>query len=133
MMVKFWVGEVLTSGRSGPESWSSMVIVATSVGVSRRGIGELTGGEIAGAVENRVGLVLATTENNTVWADSLAGPLRDAVAQPATVWAPASSNTTSLAPLVKLGASLTGVMSMVKLWVGEVLSLGGTPDPESER
>ena len=38
------------------------------------------------------------------------------VAQPVTVCAPASSFTVSSAPLVKLGASLTGVTVIVNVW-----------------
>ena len=40
-----------------------------------------------------------------------------AVAHGLTVWAPASSSTVWSAPLVKLGASLTAVTVMVKVWV----------------
>src|SRR5262249_53593012 len=47
-----------------------------------------------------------------------AGPALIAVAQPLTLCAPASSNTVWLAPLVKLGASLTEVTVMSKLCVG---------------
>src|SRR4029079_2693496 len=46
---------------------------------------------------------------STTWPDSLAGPALIAVAQPDTLWAPASSRTVWLTPLLKLGASLTGV------------------------
>ena len=45
----------------------------------------------------------------TVWLLSSAGPLDRLVAQPTTVWAPASSSTTWLAPLVNEGASFTAV------------------------
>jgi hypothetical protein len=68
---------------------------------------------MAGPAENNVGLVLATTENDTVCADSLAGPELMALAQAGTLWAPASSSTTSSAPAVKEGASLTAVMVTV--------------------
>ena len=43
----------------------------------------------------------------TVWPDSSAGPALIAVAQPATVCAPASSLIVWSAPFVKVGASLT--------------------------
>ena len=56
----------------------------------------------------------------SVWLDSLAGPALMAVAHGLTVWAPASSSTVWSAPLVKLGASLTAVTVMVKVWVALV-------------
>src|SRR5262245_59147524 len=52
----------------------------------------------------------------SVWLASSAGPALIVVAQPATVWAPASSRTVWLAPLVKLGASLTALTVIVKVW-----------------
>ena len=55
-----------------------------------------------------------------VWPDSSAGPALIAVAHGTTNCAPASSATVSSAPLVKLGASLTGVSVIVKFCVAEV-------------
>ena len=52
--------------------------------------------------------MLPVTTKLTVWPASL-GPAEIAVAQPATVWAPASSSTVWSAPFVKTGASLTGL------------------------
>ena len=50
---------------------------------------------------------------STAWPASLAGPALIAVAQPLDAWAPASSLTVWLAPLVKLGTSLTGLTVIV--------------------
>ena len=52
--------------------------------------------------------MLLLTTNGRIWPDSLAAPALIAVAQPATDCAPTSSFTVWSAPLVKLGASLTG-------------------------
>ena len=56
----------------------------------------------------------------TVWPLSSAGPAEIAVAQLATLCAPASSLTVWSAPLVKLGASLTATTVMVKVCGAEV-------------
>jgi hypothetical protein len=69
---------------------------------------------MAGPAENNVGLVLATMLNDTVCADSLAGPELMALAHPTTLWGPASSGTVSSPPLVNEGASLTAVTEIVK-------------------
>ena len=75
-------------------------------------------GLTAGWAEKRALLSLVTMKS-TVWPDSSAGPALMAVAQPATVWAPASSCTVWSAPLVKDGASLTGLTVTVTLDVFE--------------
>ena len=49
--------------------------------------------------------------------DSSGGPALMNVAQPVTVCAPASSSVVWLAPLVKLGASLTAVTVIVSIFV----------------
>ena len=63
---------------------------------------------MAGGVENSA-LLLLLTMKFTVWLDSFDGPALMAVAQLATVCAPAFRATDWSAPLVKLGVSLTAV------------------------
>ena len=60
-------------------------------------------------------MVLPVTMKVSVWPLRPGGPALIAVAQPATVCAPASSRTVWSAPLVKLGASLTGVTVIVNV------------------
>ncbi len=72
----------------------------------------------AGPAENSPGLVLPVTLKVRVWVPP--SPSLMAVAQGFTVCAPASSFTVWSGPLVKLGASLTGVTVMVKLCAVEV-------------
>ena len=64
--------------------------------------------------------MLPVTLKVSVWPDSSAGPALMAVAHGLTVCAPASSNTVWSAPLVKLGASFTGVAVMMKFCTAEV-------------
>ena len=65
--------------------------------------------------------MLFVISNATVWLSSL-GPAVMAVAQPATVCAPASSVTVWSAPLVNDGASLTAVTVTVKVRTAVPLS-----------
>ena len=92
-------------------------------------------GEITGATGEQPGVgVGGDREGNTVWADSLAGPGADDSGPAGDGLGPGILQTPpSSAPLVKLGASLTGVMSMEKLWVGEVSSPPLRTPPSSER
>src|SRR5438874_284814 len=74
-----------------------------------------------GWAANRL-LLLLVAWKATVWpaATSSGGPALMLVAQPATVCGPASSSTVWLAPLVKLGGSLTAVTAMVNVWTALV-------------
>ena len=67
-------------------------------------------------------MLLLVTTNVTVWPLSSDGPGLIAVAQPLTDWAPASSTSVWLAPLTKLGGSLTPVTLIVKVWTALVSS-----------
>jgi len=75
-------------------------------------------------VANRPGLLLPVTWKVSAWADSLLGPDDRAVAQLGTAWAGASSLTAWSAPLVKVGASLTGLTVMVNVCAALVLTWG---------
>src|SRR5947207_1728505 len=75
-----------------------------------------------GCAANNSALSLLTRKSS-VWLASSAGPVLMLAAQPLTGWGPASSGTVWSAPLVKEGASLTGVMVIVKVW----LALVSTP------
>ena len=114
MIVKVWVAEVSTPPFVIPPlSWTSRVMVArplaSAAGVNVRVPFEAT----AGTTEKSPLFVLPVMLKLRTWPDSLAGPVSRAVAQPRTVFAPLSSFTTWLAPLVKEGTSLTAVTSMV--------------------
>ena len=63
---------------------------------------------MAGCTANNPLLSLPTWKAK-LWPDSLAGPAEIPVAQPLTVWAPASSFTVWFAPLVNAGESFTAV------------------------
>src|SRR2546429_236677 len=66
--------------------------------------------------------------------EKLAGPTLMAGAKLATVCEPASSLPAAGSPAtVKVGASLTALTVMVKVWAALVLTLGGTPLPLSVR
>ena len=64
-------------------------------------------GSTAGCVLNNP-FASFVTMNDSDWELSLAGPGLIPLAQPATVWGPASSATVWSLPAVKLGGSLTG-------------------------
>ena len=75
-------------------------------------------GEIAGAVENRLGLLLLVTWKSTICV--LPSPSLIAVAQPATVCVPASSSEVCAGPAVKLGTWLIALTLIVKVCGAEV-------------
>ena len=81
--------------------------------------------ETAGATLKSAGLVFPVTLNVTVCPASSGGPALIAVAQAATVCAPASSKIDWLAPTVKLGTLLIGVSVIVNVCGADV----STPPP----
>src|SRR5579872_7263091 len=93
-----------------PLSLSTMVMVAEPLLFVAGVYVSVPVGLMDGPAENNPGLVLPVTWNVTVCADSSAGPVLIAVAQPLTVCAPEFSSTVWSAPLVKLGGSLTAVI-----------------------
>ena len=80
-----------------PKAFAAGVYVSVPLGLT------------AGPAAKREGLELLSTTKVSVCADSLAGPAEIAVAQPEALCAPESSSTVWSAPLLKLGASLTGL------------------------
>ena len=75
-----------------PESFATTVTVADPFAFAAGVNVSVPFDETAGCVENRP-LLSLPTRKVSVWPDSSAGPFEMAVAQPATVWAPASSGT----------------------------------------
>jgi len=61
-------------------------------------------------------LLSLPTWNVNTWPDSSAGPALMPVAQPATLWAPASSSTVWSEPAVNDGTSFTAVTVIVNVW-----------------
>src|SRR5438270_836767 len=74
---------------------------------------------MVGCAEKRA-LLLLLTMKFSAWPLSSDGPAEMAVAQPATVCGSEERRVGWLAPLVKLGASLTEVTVMVKVWAALV-------------
>src|SRR4051812_43043280 len=70
---------------------------------------------MAGPLANRAGLVLAVTAKDRAWPPSSGGPAEMAVAQPLTDCGPAFVTMDWSAPLVKDGASLTGLTEIVNV------------------
>src|SRR5262249_25550972 len=85
---------------------------------------------MAGATEKRPGLLLAVTTNASVCPASSGGPLLMLVAQPVTLWAPASSLTAWSALSVTVGPLLTGLTVIVTVCV-PLLSLPALALPSS--
>src|SRR5258706_168697 len=90
-------------------------------------VGALTAGvkfnvplEVTAGCAVKAALLSLLTRNETVCADSFDGPALILVAQLTNDCAPASLETLTSGPLVKLGASLTGVMVMVNVCAAEV-------------
>ena len=86
-------------------------------------------GATCGWTANSPGLSLPTM-NTTDCPLSSEGPVAIPVAQPGTVWAPASSSADWLAPAVNSGASLSDVTEIAKVW-GALVSLPPLAVPPS--
>src|SRR5690606_22543333 len=109
-----------------PLSPSTSVIVAEPFASGAAVNVSVPSGATAGCTENSAALSLPVTENDRAWPASFAGPALIAVAQFASVTAPASSELATSSPGVKLGSSLTGVIASVKSSLAE-----NSPSPTS--
>src|SRR5262245_40188347 len=105
-MVKVWLALVSVPPLAVPPvSWMWMVTVAVPFWLAAGVKFRTPVADTAGWALNSVLLSLVATKS-TVWADSF-GPAVMLIAQPMTVWAPASSFAVWFAPLVNDGASFT--------------------------
>src|SRR5258708_2225690 len=97
-----------------PLSCSFTVTVAVPLALGAAVKLRVPDGVIVGWVVTRA-LLLLLTMKSSAWPGGAGGPAEMLVAQLVKVCGPASSSTVSSGPLVKLGASLTGVTVMVNV------------------